>query len=227
MHPRDIVVRAIYLIIAVVIILFGFSIFKKVQRRAAIVSQLRALTSESSYFHQFYAEDARKTLVKAIGLLSEAKQLGLDPDETLNRALDLQKGMFDEKDPKEDADPKTLLILDSLHDNFVNAMKLGYESDFHTVTEMKSGELPPIPDGPQAGRRAVIATVIDPALSPGLEKVVANLTIRPPGDETARRNDVETAAAKQLAGRLASAGVIEHDVSERIAEALSAPKPEL
>ena len=106
------------------------------------------------------------------------------------------------------------------------ALQPADESDFPTVSEMKSGELPPIPSGPQAGRRAVIATVIDPALSPGLEKVVANLTIRPPTETGTERNDVETAAAKQLAGRLASAGVIERGVSDRITEALSAPKSE-
>ena len=226
MHPRVILVRAVYLILAIVVALYGLSVFKKIQRRGEVVTQLRAIASESSYFHQFYAEDARKALVRAVGLLAEAKALGLEPSATLDRALGLEKGMLDEKDPKESADPKVLLVFDSLHANFVNLEKLGYGTDLQTVRALKSGELPPLPAGPHAGRRAEILPVIDPALSPGLEKVLANLSIRPPGRGDAPRSDVETAAAKQLAGRLAAAGVIEHDVSERIAEALTAPDNE-
>lgn len=221
---RNIVVRAVYLIAALVILLFGFSFYKKTQRRTAVVSDLRALTSDSSYFHQFYPEDARKALVRAMGLLADGERLGLTPEDTIERALDLQKGVFDERDPKQDADPKTLLVLDSLQDNYANTMKLGYSADHQTVTTLKTGELPTIPSGPQAGRRPVIAPIIDPALSPGLDKVVANLSIRPPGQDGSKRSDVEIAAAKQLAGRFASAGVIEREVGERIHKALSAPK---
>lgn len=220
---QTIVVRAIYLIVALVALLFGFSQYKKIQRHSALVSELRLLTSDSSYFQQFYPADARKTLVRAIGLIAEAKNLGRDPHETIDRALGLRKPMFDDRDPKENASRKTLLVLDSLRDNYAHAAKLGFVDDHKSVTTMKSGELPPILSGPQAGSRAAIVPIIDPALSPGLDKVVANLAIRPPGAADATTDDVQTAAAKQLAGRLAAAGVIEQEVADAII--LSLPSP--
>ena len=71
---------------------------------------------------------------------------------------------------------------------------------------------------------AQVRTIIDAALSPGLDRVVANLEIRPPRKPGSAMNDVEIAAAKQLAKVLSDAGVIETAAADRIIESLT-PKP--
>src|SRR5690242_9234622 len=93
--PRYIVTRAIAVIAVLVALIYGFSFFKKFQRRSAIVSELKLLASDSSYYQQFYAEDAQKSLVKAVALIAEAKELGLQPETTIDRALDIKKPFFE------------------------------------------------------------------------------------------------------------------------------------
>ena len=88
---------------------------------------------------------------------------------------------------------------------------------------MKEGGLPAIPGGPEAGQKPEIATLIDPAVSPGIDKVIANLEIRPPHAESSIPSDVEIAAAKQLARDLADAKVIEEPVRDRIIGKLAPP----
>jgi hypothetical protein len=74
-----------------------------------------------------------------------------------------------------------------------------------------------------AGKKPVIANLIDPAVSPGIDKVIANLEIRPPQAESRVPSDIEIAAAKQLARDLADAKIIEEPVRDRIIEKLSSP----
>lgn len=105
-------------------------------------------------------------------------------------------------------------------------MKLGYTSEYRTLASMKNGELPSIPTGPHRGATAEISPVVDPALSPGLEKVVANLAIRPPGYSQQTRTDIDIAAAKRLVHQLAEAGIIESTVRTRIEASLTPPKRE-
>ena len=93
---------------------------------------------------------------------------------------------------------------------------------------MKNGELPAIPSGPQAGKKPVIAHLIDPALAPGMDKVIANLEIRPPQADDHHPTTLELAAAKQLASDLANGQYIEEAVRDKIHKALTtpeAPKP--
>ncbi|MEO7098555.1 MAG: hypothetical protein ABI162_04280, partial [Luteolibacter sp.] len=85
---------------------------------------------------------------------------------------------------------------------------------------MKAGELPPIPSGPEAGNHPEIGTLIDPSLSPGMERVIANLEIRP-ARTTTKASDVEIAAAKELARDLSDAKIIEESARDRILQKLS------
>ena len=86
---------------------------------------------------------------------------------------------------------------------------------------MREGKLPFIPDGPLAGKTPMIATLIDPAISPGIDKVIANLEIRPPQTEIHAPTDIEIAAAKQLTRDLADAKIIEEPVRDKIIAKLS------
>ena len=128
-------------------------------------------------------------------------------------------------DEDEEGPPiKESIIRRCLRANYENFLKLGYTPDFHTLQGMKTGELPPVRTGPSVGSRAEIGTISDAALSPGLDRVVANLEIRPPRKSGSAMNDVEIAAAKQLAKDLSDAGVIETAAADRIIESLT-PKP--
>ena len=119
--------------------------------------------------------------------------------------------------------PREKIIRSSFRANYENFLKLGYRADFHTLTAMKRGVLPPIPNGPGAGEIPVVASLIDPAISPGLDKVVANLEIRTPGPDGRILSDVETATAKQLARDLEEADLIEEPVVRR---SLAAIRPQ-
>jgi hypothetical protein len=86
---------------------------------------------------------------------------------------------------------------------------------------MKEGDLVSIPEGPFAGQKPVIRTLIPEAASPGIEKVIANLELAPPGTGEAPLTDLQTAAAKQLARNLVYARLIEEPVADRIVEHLA------
>jgi hypothetical protein len=225
--PRYILTRATFIIAAIIAVLYGMSYIKKHQRRSAITAELRSITSDSSFFQQFYAADAQKSLVRAVALMAEANQLGIDPEAAIDGGLGIKKKYFTTDEDRDEPPVKDKIIRHSLRTNYENFRKLGYTPDFHTLDSMKKGELPPIPAGPLAGTRAEVGTLIDPALSPGMERVIANLEIRPPRDEKSPPSDVEIASAKRLASELSDAGIIEESAKERILEKLSpAPKAE-
>lgn len=225
--PSYILSRALFVIAAIVAVLYGMSYLKTHQRRAAITAELRSITSDSSFFQQFYAADAEKSLVRAVALMAEANQIGIDPDTAIDRGLGIKKKYFAMDGDRDEPPTKDKIIRHSLRSNFENFRKLGYTPDFHTLDSMKKGELPPIAAGPLSGTRPEVGTIIDPALSPGMERVIANLEIRPRREEKLPPSDVEIAAAKRLANDLADAGIIEESAKKRILEKLSpAPKAE-
>jgi hypothetical protein len=225
-HLRYILTRALTAILLIVAILYGIGMLKKKQRKDAIVADLKSVCSDSSFFRQFHAEDARKTLVRGVGLIAEAKQIGIDPDKIIDGGLGIERKYFAMDEDRDGPPIRERIIRSSLRANYENFLKLGYTPDFHTLEGMKNGELPPVRTGPSAGSRAEIGTIIDPKLSPGLDRVVANLEIRPPRKSETPLTDVETATAKRLALDLAEAGVIEKDAAQRITENLMPKEPE-
>lgn len=217
---RYILTRAGGIILAIIVALYAVSYVKKRNQQAAIVAELRSLSSDSSFFRQFYAEEAKKSLIRAVGLIAKANNLGLDPDTAINRSLGIEKKYF-AMDGDKDAPPvKESLIRSTLRANYENFRKLGYEADFPTLQMMRDGELPPVRTGPRAGDKAEVGTIIDPALASGLEKVMANLEIRPQRDKGHKMSDVEVSTAKRLATDLSDAGIIERAAAERIIQIL-------
>lgn len=223
--PRYLITRSIYLIVMLVAVIYGYSFFKKKQRQSAIIDELKSITSDSSFFQQFYPEDARKTLIRSIGLIAEANSLGLKPNEAIDRGMGLKPKFFENELERNEPPLREKIIRSCLRRNYENFIKLGFKADFHSLDYMRKGELPPIPAGPQSGRRPEIANMISPTISPGMEKVIANLEIRPPQSEDHKPTDIEIAAAKQLARDLADARIIEEPVRDRILKGLSAPEP--
>ena len=214
--PRYILTRAVFLIVLLIAVLYGISFIKRIQRQSAIVAELKSFTSDSSFFQQFYPADAQKSLVQAIGLIAEANEIGLPPDRAIDGGLGIERKYFTTDEDRNEPPVRNKIIRNSLRGNYENFKKLGYTADFHTLQGMRNGELPAIMSGPQAGHKPEIGTIIDPALSPGMERVVANLEIRPARPEKTLPSDLEIAASKQLARDLADARMIEESARDRI-----------
>lgn len=218
---RYIITRAGGIILALIVAMYAIDYVKKRNKRAALVAELKSLSSDSSFFRQFYAEDAKKSLIRAVGVIAEAKKLGLDPETTINRGLGIDEKYFAMDEDNDDPPLKETLIRNTLRANYENFRKLGYEADFHTLQMMSDGELPPVRTGPRAGAKAEVGAIIDPSLAPGLEKVMANLEIRPPKAKGVKMSDVEVATVKRLATDLSDAGIIEKIAAERIIRILT------
>lgn len=221
--PRYILTRTLFILAAIVAVLFAMSFVKKKQRQAAIIAELKSLSSDSSYFQQFYAADARKSLIRAVSLIAEINGLGVPPDVAMDQCLGLEKKFIEVEGDVDGPTPRQSIIRANLRGNYENFLKLGYQADYHTLKTMKEGTLPPIPSGPESGNTAVVVTIIDPSASPGMDKVMANLAIRPPQSEKSAASDVEIAAAKQLARDFSDAKIIEESVRDKILEKLSVP----
>ncbi len=219
MNLRYILSRILLLVVLGVLAWYGYGYVKNYQRQSAIVSELKSLSSESSFFRQFTYADARKSLVRATGLIAEARKLGLEPATTIDRALGIEKKYFASDDDR-DPTSREELIRSTLRSNYENFRKLGYTPDQPTLKSFRTGELPPIPSGALKGGSAEVGAIISPALSPGLETVLANLEIRPVRDRKIPPTDVEAALARRLATDLERAGVIETAAAERIRQKL-------
>ena len=63
--PSYIISRALFVIGVIIALLMGWSFIKKKKRQTAIFVELQSITSDSSFFQQFYEEDARKALARA------------------------------------------------------------------------------------------------------------------------------------------------------------------
>jgi hypothetical protein len=228
MEPRSLryilsrTATAIFLIIAV---LYGLSFLKKKQRKDSIVADLKSLSSDSSFFRQFSAKDAEKALIKAVGLIAEANQMGMDPSLVIDRGLGIEEKYFLMDEDRKGIPIREQIIRTCLRANYENFRKFGYTPDFHTLQSMKEGKLPPVRTGPLTGSRPEVGTIIAPSLSPGLDRVLANLEIRPVKPPGTPMSDVEIATAKRLAFDLRTAGVIEKSAEQRIIDALT-PKVE-
>ena len=217
---RYILFRAISVILVVVVVLYGVSFIKKKNRRDAIVAELREISSESAYFSQFSAEDAEKSMIKAVGLVAEAKNTGMDPEDAIKRSLGIKVKYFQMEDDKDGPNVRQGIIINSLKTNYENFLKFGYEADFHTLESMEEGKLPPVRKGARAGMKPEIDYIIDPALSPGIDKVMANLLIQPSRSDKTELTDVEIAVAKNLVTKLSNGDVIDRVAEKRILDEL-------
>lgn len=221
--PLYILTRSIYLIVTIIAVLFVYGFIKKKQRISTITTELQSITCDSSFFKQFSADDTQKTLMRAVALIMEANSLGLAPEKAISRGMGVKEKLFNDDSDREETPAREKIISNCLRTNYENCLRLGYTGDVRTIKALKEGEFPTIQTGAHSGKKPMIDTLISPTISAGMEKVVANLEIRPPQDEVHKLTDIETATAKQLAKDLAEAKIIEEPVRNRIIEGLSKP----
>ena len=205
----------------------GFNGIRNYRDQGRRLEELRSLTSQSSFFRQFYPADADRALLTAMAVMRESEMGGTAPADLLDKCFHVSKEYLSTGDNRLPADEQ--LIRRTLTDNYENCRKLGLFAKRESVQRLRKGELPAITNGPSSGDTPFVARVIDPAIAPALDKAVANLEIRPPGSVHAK-DDVERAAAHQLTRDLSDSGIIDAAATARIHAALDGkpdqPEPE-
>lgn len=225
--------QGIFILVILGLALFGIKSCRKYQKKRDVVIELTSYTSDSSAYEQFYAGDARGTLLKAMHQMHLAAELGHTPVEILEEVMEESKGLLDAED-KADLPLRKQIVRDALLNNYENCRKLGVFSDPNNMLKLERGELPVISGGPSEGEEAVITTIIPASLLDGVDKLVPNLVIGPPAEEdgkpgTGKPNEFEIARAKSFAKSLAEADLIENDAYKKIIrhfDSLKSPQAE-
>lgn len=214
---RYLLITAIGVILAVMCLKW----WSKHSTGKAIVAELRSLANPTSSFEQFYAEDANKTLYRTMAQLQLAEErLGKGPREMLDQVFHGKgEGALFPTDGTGDpryVDPREDLIRTGLLRNYQNCKSLGIFDELDNLEKLAGGDTPLILKGRTKGRKAFLAHIISPEVSPGIEKIVPNLKISPPTTEAIRPTEFEIKAAKELAEALSNAELIERSARDRI-----------
>ncbi len=214
MDPRvaTILKLAVFGILAIILFSLGSKHYRKFNRKAALVEEMRTLVSEASFYRSLTEADARAVMLRGIAKIDEAKSLDMEPGDYLDRVFKREKDKDAAGDEFEDYPAREKLARETFlraHQHAV-ALKLLEEPEFRG--ELAEGKLPDVSPKPS------IAYLIDPAISPGLEKVVPNLELQPAGAKEEAPTDLEIAAARNLAADLYSAQIIDRETEKRISE---------
>lgn len=217
------VLRLLFVIIALLI--GGVMLMKQYrlyQAKNELVSLVRELTTEASFYRQFDRAGAERVLLRSVAAVEDGRELGLPAKELFDRVYERkEKDRFDYRSDDHYPVPEQLVrrTLDHAHRA---ADELGLLRSQH-LKRLRDGEMPRTDGG-----RPVILPLIDPGISAGLEKIVPNLEIHPAGSEAGQRelDAVEIAAARELARDLARADILEESVSDRILEHYRTPELE-
>ena len=156
MQIGDIIRYAVLTIVFLIVLIFGMKWWGKQRTEKEIVSELRVLTSPSSSFEQFNAEDTRKTLFMSLYQLHRAEsELGLAPDETLDKVYNVKKGGFFSTDDSNDSYYRNYsqeLVRESLMRNYEMSNRLGLFDDSIALDALQKGESAQIQKGDSKGK---------------------------------------------------------------------------
>jgi len=214
---RYVAMLAVFLIFGLV----GFKFYSKHNARKAEVTAIRDGASDTNFYHALREEDAKATFLRCIGHLEKAHQLGVEPSELFADVFSRKKkDDFGAEDHSDGYPVAQKLVEETITTGWHNATQMGLFEEADAVKSLIAGEMPAMRKPP------VIDHIVDPALSPGLEKVVPNLQLLPePKKAGAVATDIELNSARQLIRDLADAGVIDHNAQKRILDAFDAEKP--
>lgn len=199
--------------------IFGYKQYKKYDAKKQLVETFRAEISDANFFHALRESDAKATLLRAVAHMKKAQQMGLEPPAFLDLALGDGKKSNGLTETTETMSSREKMIRGTVTSAFEHSRQLGLLDDPANIASLLAGDMPAVVPPP------VFEHVVDPALSPGLEKIVANLTIEPelraPG---AVPTDIEVAAFRQLIYDLTDANIIDRTAQKRIFEAYGPTK---
>ncbi|MEP4079662.1 hypothetical protein [Haloferula sp.] len=216
MDPRiiDILRYSGLLIILLVVFLFGQKHYRRHVEKKEIVAELQSNTSDSSFYRQFEADEAHATLLKSIALIHQANELGLPPVDLFDRVFQYDKTEGFGESHSTNYPVKEALVRNALTSAYESAKRLEM-LDSGSISDLEDGRIPITLSG-----SPVLLPLIDPKLSPGLEKIIPNLELLP-GDRAGKERQltaIETASARRLAKDLADAGLIEDAIADRIVD---------
>lgn len=219
----DILRYSLFAIVLLVGSLFAQKHYRQYVTKKEIVAELQSITTDSSFYRQFEAEAAHATLLKSVALIHQANTLGLTPTELFDRVFQYDKMDEFGESPTTDYPVKEELARNTLTSAYESAKRLEILADTANLADLLDGRMPIGLSG-----TPVILPLIDPELSPGLEKIIPNLEILPADRANSEREltAIETAAARRLATDLASAGLIENTVADHIVEHYKTPPKE-
>lgn len=213
MDPRVVTTlkMAAWAFILLFLFVFGSKHYKKFARKEALVNEMRTTVTDASLYRALSPKDAQATLLKGVALIDEAKSLGLEPAAFFNKVFERESDQAGKiTDEFSESPVREKLARETLIRAYQHAGQFSLLGSPEHRAKLAKGELPDVSPKP------VIACIIDPAISPGMEKIVPNLELRPATTSTAAPTDLEVAAAKTLASDLASASVIEYEAEKRI-----------
>jgi len=213
MDPRvvSILKWALYGVIALMTFVFFSRYTKREKRKDEIVTDMRSLVSEGSFYRAITEKDARTSFLRGIALLYDANKLEMDPAEVFSRVFEKKdKAKTLAGDEFVDFPSREKLARETFIRSYQHAEQLGLLAGPEEVAALRQGEIPNTPV------RTAIIFVIDPAISPGLEKVVPNFELRPFDNKNATPNDTEVAAARNLAADLANSRIIDRETETKI-----------
>lgn len=203
--------------------MFALKHYRIYQQKEEIVTELQGLTSDSSFYRQFEVKGAKEALLRSVALVHEADTLGLTQIELLDRMFQRNQSAFGESETKNGDYPlKEKLVRNTLTNAYDAAKRLEI-LDTISMQDLKEGRMPVTSMG-----APVILPLIDPRISPGLEKIIPNLEILPAdrAGKQRRLTSIEIAAARNLARDLSYAGLIESNVADNIINHYETPKQE-
>ena len=210
---------AIFAILALVALSFGSKHYKKFNRKAALVDEMRTLVSEASFYRSLTEADARAVLLKGVAKIEEAKLLGMEPTAYFDRVFKREASKDDASDEFEDYPAREKLARETLLRAHQHAVQLKLVETPEARKELEEGKLPDVTPKP------VLTFLIDPAISPGLEKVVPNLDLLPGDLKKDAPTDLDIAVARNLAMDLYSSQIIDREAEKRITEHFRPPAP--
>ena len=221
MDPRVVTTLklAAFAIIALVVFNFTAKHYKRHHRKEALATEMRTLVSDPSFYRCPTVENAHAVLLRGIGAIDRAKALGLEPSAFFDKVFRRDTKQKPINDEFEEYPAREKLARDTMLRAYQHAEQMGLLAREEYREVLARGAMPDVVPTPK------IACIIDPALSPGMEKIVPNLELRLPSAAAPGPTDLEIAAAKSLAADLYSARVIEHDAESRIADHYDKVKP--
>ncbi|MGB0775620.1 MAG: hypothetical protein ACPG32_10745 [Akkermansiaceae bacterium] len=224
--------QGVIIALALGLALFGVKTCNRHQDGKAAVAELTPYASEASAFEQFYADNAKADLYKAMYQMHRGTELGMTAPEMLDEINGIEDGGWFSTTDKPTLTDKQRLIKESLLSNFDNCRKLGIFDEQENIDALAEGEPPEIMTGPMAGQKAVVLTVIPEKALPGVDKILPNLLIAPPGKpDTAEKiyTDFERERAVNLVVDLIRIRLLDQAALQKVSDYFkknqSAPKP--
>jgi len=211
--------QGVFAILIIAVALFGIKSCRTYQKKKQVVIELSNHAAESAAYEQFYKETAQENLLQAMYQMHLGTELGLTPNEVIDKVMKRKEGIFS-TDKAEELPIRKTLIRDALLSNFDNCNKLGVFENSTNLTALEQGKLPTITKGPAEGELAIIRPIIHNNILPGVDKLLPNMIISPPqkGKYQPKETLFDRARVKLLVKSLSEAELIERNAFNQVIE---------